>query len=291
MPHSGESRTKETWSLTSEQWQWHVFGKNWLEKTIDKRQRKNVWDLVDIWDILIQLSCNRWGNRGLESYLLSAYRLISGKSGSGFLISCFSFWCWSTTSCRPILPVARMNAPLLQPPSRWHICSCMRTLPTSRGESSAVILKGCDQPWLATLQELSYGLGLRNHTVPFRLEGYPLALLTTSACTLSGEALSLEEESRSPVVLDTCALQVPVPSSTPFPNIFQSVDHTALSSEDSSWYLCETQKCPHCTQTLPARKASKVVWLFNGYNITLNSIAVAHFHVSGRAIRTGANKA
>lgn len=121
MPHSGESRTKETWSLTSEQWQWHVFGKNWLEKTIDKRQRKNVWDLVDIWDILIQLSCNRWGNRGLESYLLSAYRLISGKSGSRFLISCFSFWCWSTTSCSPILPVARMNAPPLQPPSRQHI--------------------------------------------------------------------------------------------------------------------------------------------------------------------------
>ena len=256
MPHSGESRTKEMWSLTSEQW--HVFGKNWLEKTIDKRQRKNVWDLVDIWNMLIQLSCNRWGNRGLESYLLNAYRPISGKSGSGFPISCFSFWCWSTISCSPIFPVARMNAPPLQPTTRWHICSSTRTLSTSRGESSAVVLKGCDQPWLATLWELSYGIGLCKHTVQFRLEGCPLALLTRSACTLSGEALSLEEESRSPVVLDTCALQVPVPSSTPFPNIFQSVDHTALSSEASSWYLVRHKNAHSVCRLFPLGRLLKL---------------------------------
>lgn len=85
---SGESRTKGMWSMTSTQRQ--VFGKNWLEKAIDKGQRKNVRALVDIWNILIQLSFNRQGNQGLESYLLRGYMLISGKSDARLPISRFS---------------------------------------------------------------------------------------------------------------------------------------------------------------------------------------------------------
>ena len=236
---SGESRTKKMWSVTSTQR--HVFGKDWLEKAIDKGQRKNVRALVDIGNILIQLSFNRWGNQGLENYLLRGYMLISGKSDSRLPISCFSHF--DASALFPAVPSFLWQGWVLHPYNLSYdgIFVTPQELYLHQGEQTWQWFPWL-QPviryaWWTTLRELLYRTELCNHTVQFRLEG-PTDQISTHSQGKRGR-----KEPPSSVVLDSYDFQAPLPSFTPLPQHLSVCG--PLSSEASSWYLCETQKFWH----------------------------------------------
>ena len=89
--------------------------------------------------------------------------------------------------------------------------------------------------WWTILRELLYRTELCNHTVQFRLEG------PTDQTSTHSQGKRGRKEPPSSVVLDSYDFQAPLPSFTPLPQHLSVCG--PLSSEASSWYLCETQKC------------------------------------------------
>lgn len=196
------------------------------------------------------------GNRSPRrlSDLLSAHRLIRGKSVSVPLNFGFSFCSRALFPAAPFSPWVRVSATHLQPspvysPPPWGIFVPSWVLPTWRTESLEVTSEGCDQwpdrPWLTVLRELLYAIGLCTHSA-VQTRGVAAGSTDWPTCTLSREAPSCRNMARAwlqraifPVVLHSFPLQASLPSHTT-PHIFQSGNHAVLPLNVSSWHLCDT---------------------------------------------------